>query len=49
MVYDQWKEDGGKTFEQRLQETTLKKMEHRPKPLSEEIIKTLDEMQQGWE
>ena len=48
-VYDQWKADGGKSFEQRLQEITLKKMEHRPEPLPADIIKTLDEMQQGWE
>ena len=48
MVYDQWKTAGAKTFEQRLQETTLKKMEHRPEPLPADNIKTLEEMQAGW-
>jgi trimethylamine--corrinoid protein Co-methyltransferase len=48
-VYDQWKRAGSKYFEQRLQEVTLKKMAHRPAPLAEDIIKTLDEMQKGWQ
>ncbi|MGA8283024.1 MAG: trimethylamine methyltransferase family protein [Desulfobacterales bacterium] len=48
MVQDQWKAAGAKTFEQRLQEVTLKKMAHRPEPLSEETIKALDEMQKSW-
>ncbi|BBO70667.1 trimethylamine methyltransferase MttB [Desulfosarcina alkanivorans] len=49
MVYDQWKTAGAKTFEQRLQAETLKKMEHRPEPLPADTIKLLDEMQAGWE
>ena len=49
MVYDEWKAVGGKTFEKRLQEVTLKKMTHRPEPLSDDITKTLDEMQRGWQ
>jgi trimethylamine--corrinoid protein Co-methyltransferase len=48
MVYDQWKNAGAKTFEQRLQEVTLKKMAHRPEPLPADTIKTLDEMQASW-
>ena len=48
MVYNQWVTTGAKTFEQRLQEETLKKMEHRPEPLAEDMIKTLDEMQESW-
>ncbi|MFO7713712.1 trimethylamine methyltransferase family protein [Desulfosarcina sp.] len=48
MVYDQWRSAGARTFEQRLQEVTLKKMAHRPEPLPEETLKTLDDMQQGW-
>ena len=48
MVYDQWQNAGSKTFEQRLQEETLKKMEHRPAPLDAETVKTLDEMQDAW-
>lgn len=49
MIYDQWKTAGAKTFEQRLQEVTLQKMKHRPKPLSMETVQTLDEMQASWE
>jgi trimethylamine--corrinoid protein Co-methyltransferase len=49
MGYDKWKKDGAKTFEQRLQELTLKKMMHRPQPLSTEIVKELDRMQAGWQ
>ena len=49
MVYEQWEAAGEKRFEQRLQDLTLKKMEHRPEPLPADIIKTLDEMQQKWE
>ena len=48
MVYDQWASAGSKTFEKRLQEVTLKKMEHRPQPLAEETTKALDEMQKQW-
>ena len=48
MVYDQWKNAGAKSFEQRLQEVTLKKMAHRPEPLPADTIKTLDEMQASW-
>ena len=48
MIYDQWNTAGAKTFEERLQEATLQKMEHRPEPLSEETLKTLDEMQASW-
>ena len=48
MVYDQWTAAGAKTFEQRLQAATLKKMEHRPEMLDAETIKILDEMQADW-
>lgn len=48
MVHDQWKIAGAKTFEQRLQEVTLKKMAQRPDPLPAEALKALDEMQNGW-
>ena len=49
MVNEQWKSAGAKTFEQRLQDVTLEKMSHRPDPLEGDTIKTLDEMQTGWE
>ena len=49
MGYDKWEKEGAKTFEQRLQELTLKKMKHRPQPLSKEIVKELDRMQAGWQ
>jgi trimethylamine---corrinoid protein Co-methyltransferase len=48
MVNDQWKAAGSRTFEQRLQDVTLKKMGHRPLPLPEETILALDEMEKGW-
>jgi len=48
MVYDNWKKQGSKKLEQRLQELTLEKMKHRPEPLSPEIIMELDKMQTAW-
>ncbi len=48
MVNEKWKAAGARTFEQRLQDVTLKKMAHRPKPLHEDTIKTVDEMQESW-
>jgi len=47
-IHEQWKNAGAKTFEQRLQQVTLKKMAHRPEPLPDDIIKTLNEMQKQW-
>ena len=47
-INEQWETAGGKTFEQRLQEVTLKKMEIQPEPLPSDTLKTLDEMQKGW-
>ncbi len=48
MVYDNWKKQGSRKLEQRLQELTLEKMKHRPAPLSPEIIQELDKMQAAW-
>ena len=48
-IYDQWLSAGAKTFEQRLQEATLKKMAEQPEPLPADTVKTLDEMQKGWQ
>jgi trimethylamine--corrinoid protein Co-methyltransferase len=45
MVYEKWKETGAKTFEQRLQESTLAKMKHRPRPLPDDVVRELDKMQ----
>jgi len=47
-VYANWKNGGEKKIEQRLQELTIQKMQHRPEPLSEDIIKELDRMQAAW-
>lgn len=47
-VYSQWMSAGGKKFEQRLQELTLKKMEHRARPLPAEVVRELDRMQASW-
>ena len=48
MVYTRWEAGGAKTFEDRLQAVTLKKMAHRPEPLPGEIVKELDRMQASW-
>jgi trimethylamine--corrinoid protein Co-methyltransferase len=48
MVYNRWEASGSKSLEQRLQEETLKLMQHRPEPLSEEKIKAMNEMQRSW-
>jgi len=47
-IYAKWEESGSKKFEDRLQEVTLRKMEHQPRLLSSEIIKELDTMQASW-
>jgi len=47
-VYDKWEQAGAKKFEARLQALTLKKMEHKPRPLPKEIIQELDKMQDSW-
>lgn len=48
-VYENWKKAGEIKLEQRLQELTLEKMKHRPKPLSDDVVKALDEMQSAWQ
>lgn len=48
MILEQWEAAGAKNLEQRLQETTLKKMDHRPEPLTADTLKTLDAMQADW-
>ena len=48
-VYDQWKETGGKRFEERLREITKEAMNHQPAPLASDIIQELDRMQSHWE
>lgn len=48
-VYAQWESNGSLSFEDRLQQETLAKLAHRPKPLSTDTLKTLDEMQASWE
>ncbi len=47
-VMAQWEAAGSKRFEQRLQQSTLAKMTHRPAPLAAEQIRELDRMQKGW-
>jgi trimethylamine--corrinoid protein Co-methyltransferase len=48
MMTDKYESTGAKRFEQRLQELTLKKLEHKPAPLAAETLKILDEMQSSW-
>ena len=47
-IRDQWLASGGKRFEERLREQTQKAMEHRPKPLPEEMLKELERMEKHW-
>jgi trimethylamine--corrinoid protein Co-methyltransferase len=47
-VYDQWKEMGGKRFEERLRDLTQEAMEHKPASLASDVIKELDRMQAHW-
>jgi len=47
-IYDTWRTQGAKTFEQRLQAMTLEKMKHRPQPLAEDVVEELDRMQALW-
>jgi len=47
-VNDQWKEAGGKRFEERLRELTIEAMNHEPAPLATEIIEEMDRMQAHW-
>ena len=47
-VYDQWKEMGGKHFEERLRDLTQETMAHQPAPLPENVVKELDRMQAHW-
>jgi len=48
MVHHQWETTGAIELSQRLQEETLKKMSHHREPLSEDILKNLDDMQASW-
>lgn len=47
-VYDQWKEMGGKQFDERLRELTREAMAHQPAPLPEDVLNELDHMQAQW-
>jgi trimethylamine--corrinoid protein Co-methyltransferase len=47
-VYDVWLEQGGRRFEERLREKTLKVMEHEPLGLPPDVRKELDRMKQHW-
>lgn len=46
-VYHKWEEHSSQKFEKRLQELTLKKMEHKPRGLPQGIIKELGQMQES--
>jgi trimethylamine--corrinoid protein Co-methyltransferase len=47
-VNDQWKEAGGKRFEERLRELTIEAMNHEPAPLAADITAELNRMQAHW-
>jgi trimethylamine--corrinoid protein Co-methyltransferase len=46
--YDVWLEQGGRPFEERLRERTLKVMEHEPLGLAPEVLKELERMGKHW-
>jgi trimethylamine--corrinoid protein Co-methyltransferase len=48
-INDVWLEQGAKTFADRLQEKTLRLMEHQPKSLPKDVLAELETMQQHWE
>ena len=48
-VYDVWLEEGGKKFEQRLQDKTTTLMEHQPEPLPQDVLNEMETMQKHWE
>ncbi|MGC8827370.1 MAG: trimethylamine methyltransferase family protein, partial [Anaerolineae bacterium] len=47
-MLDQWKQKGGKRFEERLREAAQKAMAHTPKPLPAEVLRELDRMAKYW-
>ncbi|MEN8689218.1 MAG: trimethylamine methyltransferase family protein, partial [Desulfobacterales bacterium] len=44
-----WLEQGGRRFQERLQEQTRLKLEHRPQALPEETTKELDKLAKHWQ
>lgn len=48
-IKDVWLEQGGKKFDQRLQEKTVALMEYQPEPLPKDILKELETMERSWE
>jgi trimethylamine--corrinoid protein Co-methyltransferase len=48
-INDVWLEQGAKTFADRLQEKTVRLMEHQPKCLPQDVLAELETMQQHWE
>lgn len=48
-IYDEWLEQGGKRFEERLLELTEDAMKHEPAPLDEEVVRELDRMAAHWD
>ena len=47
--YETWLEQGGRRFQERLQEQTRLKLEHRPQALPEETAKELDKLAKHWQ
>jgi trimethylamine--corrinoid protein Co-methyltransferase len=48
-VYDIWVQEGSVKFDERLQEKTKQLMEHKPKPLSDDVLKEMVKMEKSWE
>jgi trimethylamine--corrinoid protein Co-methyltransferase len=48
MDYERWLEKGSKNFKERLLEKTKQAMTHVPNPLSPEVIRELDRLEEHW-
>jgi trimethylamine--corrinoid protein Co-methyltransferase len=48
-IFDEWRAQGEKQFEERLREKTEKIMEHEPAPLPDDVLAEMDRMAQHWE
>jgi trimethylamine--corrinoid protein Co-methyltransferase len=46
--YDEWLEQGAKSFKERLREQTQKLMDHKATPLPSKVIKEMDRMAKYW-
>jgi len=48
-IYDVWREEGSKDFDQRLKEKTLRLVEIQPEPLPDDVLNEFAKMEKHWE